>query len=125
MLSIKTLASLFPQDHNFGDDYLALAPDPAKGVHDYYINDPIQSTRSDMINCLLLDLPFTNTRSSQLADGCFLASGIKHAKLLAIKKELFELADFLNLEEDYYYGVFAHSPLKQTQPIRVSFFTHR
>lgn len=102
MLALKTHSSLLPQDHDFsGKDFLSLAPETAKVIHDY--------RSPNRIDCLILDLPSIDPES----DGGKLAAhreyfGLPQTGHTAAdneKRALVELAWFADLEEGYYYAV--------------------
>lgn len=102
MLALKTRASLLPQAYDFsGKDFLSLAPETAKVIHDY--------RSPNRIDCLILDLPSIDPES----DGGKLSA---HRNFFGLplpgievedreKRALVELAWFGGLEEGYYYAV--------------------
>ncbi|MCP5104278.1 MAG: hypothetical protein GY950_12900 [bacterium] len=107
MVALKTHASGLPQAYDFsGKDFLSLAPETAKGIHDYEFHIP---EGNKTIDCLLLDLPSIDPES----DGGKLSAhraffGLPGTGITADDKEkraLVELAWFSGLEEGYYYAV--------------------
>ncbi len=110
MLALKTRASLLPRDYDFsGKDFLSLAPETAKGIHDYRFPLDSKKTVFNRIDCLIVDLPSIDPES----DGGKLSA---HRNFFGLplsgvdvedgeKRALVELAWFGGLEEGYYYAV--------------------
>lgn len=121
MLAIKTASSLLPQDYDFsGKDFLYLAAETAKGIHDY-------KTADSHIDCLILDLPSIDRESDGgkllahrgffgLPDTGFDAEDLE-------KRVLVELAMFSGLEEGYYYVVIT-PPLLETNAVSTGIVFH-
>lgn len=103
MLALKTRASLLPQDYDFsGKDFLSVAPETAKGIHDYRLTD-------SRIDCLILDIPSIDPEKD---GGKLLAHrnffGLPAAGIDVVdteKRALVELAWFSGLKEGYYYAL--------------------
>ncbi|MCP4727166.1 MAG: hypothetical protein GY863_19165 [bacterium] len=103
MLGIKTQGSVLPEDYDFsGQDFLHLAPEAAKAIHDFRI-------MNNTIECLMLDLPSIDRENDQ---GKLLAHrnyfGIPetgHSGTDTEKRTIVELAYFAGLDEGYYYAV--------------------
>lgn len=110
MLALKTRASLLPQEYDFsGKDFLSLAPETAKGIHDYRFPTNPKKKKFNRIDCLILDLPSIDPESD---GGKLLAHrnyfGLPPTGIEAEdgeKRALVELAWFGGLEEGYYYTV--------------------
>jgi arylformamidase len=120
MLALKTHSSMLPEDYDFsGKDFLSLAPETARVIHDY--------RSPNRIDCLILDLPSIDPES----DGGKLAAHREYFGLPQTghnakdneKRTLVELAWFANLEEGYYYAVIT-PPRFETHAVTTGIILH-
>ena len=110
MLALKTKASLLPADYNFSDkDFLSLAAETAKGIHDYRVSIPGSSLVEYCIRCLILDLPSIDPERDEgklLAHRQFFGLPLTgHKGMDNERRAIVELAWFGDLEEGYYHVV--------------------
>lgn len=107
MVALKTKSSLLPAHYDFTEkDFIYLAPETAKGIHDYRVTIPGPHTTEMKINCLILDLPSIDREHEE---GKLLAHrawfGLPQTGYSGTdeeKRALVELAWFSGLTEGYY-----------------------